>query len=76
MSLLWALPVAILAVGMTAVAAAARGAATAAADLRSTTDALIELRDAVTALQDDASTASTAVSELRRWRSAPPSLDH
>ena len=76
MSLLWALPVAILAVGMTAVAAAARGAATAAADLRSTTDALVELRDAVTALQDDASTASGSLRELRGWRSAPPSSDH
>ena len=76
MSLLWALPIAILAVGMPAVAAAARRAATAAADLRSTTDALIELRDAVTALQDDASTTSASFTEPRRWRSAPPSLDH
>jgi cytochrome c-type biogenesis protein CcmH/NrfF len=76
MSLLWALPVAILAVGMTAVAAAARGAATAAADLRSTTSALVELRDAVTALHDDAATTTESFAALRRTRSAPPSPDH
>jgi cytochrome c-type biogenesis protein CcmH/NrfF len=75
-SLLWALPVAILAVGMTAVAAAARGAATAAADLRSTTTALVELRDAVAALHDDAAMAAESFTTLRRPRSAPPSADH
>ena len=74
-STLWALPVAIVAVGMIAVAAAARGAAAAIVDLRSATAALREVGDAVGALHDDAIVASESFAALRRTRAVASNPD-
>jgi len=75
MSVLWVLPVVVVAIGMIAVAAVARHAATAVADLRATTDGLSELGEQVAALQEDARTVRRSFDDVWGRRSRPVTTD-
>jgi hypothetical protein len=64
MSVLWVLPIIVVAVGMVAVAAVSRHAAIAAADLQRGCADLAELGDDITALRSDASAVRRSIEAL------------
>ncbi|MEY2591030.1 MAG: hypothetical protein QOJ67_3014 [Acidimicrobiaceae bacterium] len=65
MSVLWVLPVMVVAIGLVAVFAATRQAAFAAADLRTGCTELLAVRTAIIALADDTAATRAAVEDMR-----------
>lgn len=74
MSVLWVLPVVVVAIGMIAVAAVARHAAVAVSDLRASTSGLEELGEQVGALHRDAVAVRRSFADLH-WRGRPGATD-
>jgi hypothetical protein len=75
MSVLWVVPVVVVALGMIGVAAVARHAAAAVADLRAATVALAELGDQVSALHDAAQNVRRSFDDVRARRALPLATD-
>jgi hypothetical protein len=71
MSVLWVLPVVVIAVGLVAVFLATREAATAAVELRAGFSELMDLRTALVALADEAGAARHEVDRMRARSIAP-----
>ena len=65
MSVLWVLPVVVIAVGLVAVVAATKQAAQAAIDLRAGCADRMEVRSALVALADEAGSARHEIDRLR-----------
>jgi hypothetical protein len=65
MSVLWVLPVVVIAVGLVAVFVATKQAAQAAMDLRSGCADLMDVRSALVALADEAGAARDEVERMR-----------
>jgi hypothetical protein len=65
MSVLWVLPVIVIAVGLVAVVVATKQAAQAAIDLREGCDSLMDVRSALVALADEAGSARGEIDRLR-----------
>jgi hypothetical protein len=71
MSVLWVLPVVVIAAGLVAVFVATREAAAAAAELRSGFTELMDVRTALVALADEAGAARSEVDRMRARSVAP-----
>jgi hypothetical protein len=71
MSVLWVLPVVVIAVGLVAVFAATRQAATAAVELRRGVADLMDVRTALVSLADEAGAARNEVDRMRTRSVAP-----